>query len=106
MISNNDEQFELNGYLRIIDNFQEEKINDKANEIWKYQSYIELVNTFKRTQNRKLFSNKIILILSLFEDLPPDTFHTFHTFRENIDQLSKKDKNIVINILKNEFLYE
>ena len=103
MISNNDEQFELNGYLRIIDNFQEEKINNKANEIWKYQSYIELVNTFKRTQNRKLFSNNIILILSLFEDLPPDTFHTF---RENIDQLSKKDKNIVINILKNEFLHE
>lgn len=103
MISNNDEQLELNGYLRIIDNFQEEKINDKANEIWKYQSYIELVNTFKRTQNRKLFSNNIILIISLFEDLPPDTFHTFG---ENIDQLSKKDKNIVINILKNEFLHE
>jgi len=103
MISNNNKQLELNGYLRIIDNFQEEKINDKANEIWKYQSYIELVNTFKRTQNRNLFSNKLILLLALFEDLPPDTFHTF---RENIDQLSKKDKNIVINILKNEFLHE
>lgn len=103
MISNNNEQLELNGYLRIIDNFQEEKINDKANQIWKYQSYIELVNAFKRTQNRNLFSNKIILMLALFEDLPSDTFRTF---RENINQLSKKDKNIVINILKNEFLHE
>jgi len=103
MINNNNELLELNGYLRIIDNFQEEEINDKANEIWKYQSYIELVNTFKRTQNRNLFSNKIILMLALFEDLPPDTFHTFG---ENIDQLTKKDKNIVIDILKNEFLHE
>ena len=102
MISNNNKLFELNSYLRIIDNFHEERINDKAIEIWKYKSYVELVNTFKRTQNRNLFSNKIILMLALFEDFPPDTFHTLG---ENLDQLSKMDKNIVNNILRNEFLY-
>ncbi|MFW9942383.1 MAG: hypothetical protein ACFFFT_15200 [Candidatus Thorarchaeota archaeon] len=95
-------KLEIDNYLRIIDYFQERKLNNESNEIRKFQSYIELVNTFKRTQNRNQFSNEIILMLALFEEMSPDSSHTSE---DNIDQLSKREKNRFIEILKNEFLH-
>lgn len=103
MIVNNNKQFEIDGYLRIIDNFQARDLNNKVNEIWKYRSYIELMKTLERTNNKTNFSNKIILMLALFEDLSPDSYNIIG---ENINEISKYDKNLAINLLKGEFVLE
>ena len=55
----------------------------------------------KCTQDRAFVANALILILSLFEDIPPDLY----TNRgHNIDRISEKDRKSIILKLKNEFL--
>ncbi len=100
-INNNSDEFELKLYLKIVDYFQDNKISPENKEIWKNQSIIELMNLLKHSQNRTFVVNALILLLSLFENIPPDLY----TNRgHNINCISEKDKKSLISKLKNEFL--
>ncbi len=100
-ISKNGEEYELDFYLQIIDFFQNKKINREKKEIWINKSIIELMKYFKRTRNRILVTNALLLILSLFEDLPPDLYNNRGV---SINRISQKDKQFLIKNLKEEFL--
>ena len=54
-----------------------------------------------KTKNRVLVTNAIILILSLFEDIPPDTFNNRGV---NINRITGKDRKSLVADLKDEFL--
>jgi len=100
-INNNNEDFELNCYLKIIENFQDHRTNRETRVIFMNHSLIELMKIFKRTKNREMVANAIILILSLFEEMPPDNYNNLGV---NIDEIPYKDKHNLIEHLKEEFL--
>lgn len=99
--SNISDEFELEFYLKIVDHFQEKNVNPETREIWINNSIIELMKLLKQTQNKKFVSNAMILLLSLFEDIPPDLCSNRG---HHINKISKKDKKFLISELKNEFL--
>jgi hypothetical protein len=100
-ISNNGIDFEFDYYMKIIDYFKKQKPNRKDLEIWKDKSLMELMELLEHTQNRTLVKNAIILLISLFENMPPDTYNNRgHDIRE----ISKKDKKILMEELREEFL--
>ncbi|MFX0105330.1 MAG: hypothetical protein ACFE75_07560 [Candidatus Hodarchaeota archaeon] len=100
-INNNSEEFELKYYVKVLDYFQDEGISREKKEIWKNQSIIELMNLLKRTQNRTFVTNALLLILSLFEDNPPDIYNNRGV---NINHISENEKKYLIEELKEEFL--
>lgn len=100
-INTNSEDFELEFYLKIVDYYQDDNISREKKEIWKNQSIIELMKFLERTQNRTLVTNALILILSLFEDIIPDSYNNRGV---NINCISEKDKKFLILELENEFL--
>jgi len=97
--ANND--FEMNYYLKIIDYFQKDGINKENTEIWKNQSFIELMKLLEHKKNEDLVTNSIILMLSLFEDFPPDTYNTRGV---DINQISNEERKSLIAGLEEEFL--
>jgi hypothetical protein len=100
-INSNCEEFELDYYLKILEYFQDDKISREKKEIWKNQSIIELMNLLKRTQKRAFVTNALILILSLFEDTPPDIYNNRGV---NVNHILENDKKYLIEGLKEEFL--
>ena len=97
---NND--FELNCYLKILDYFQKDSLDKEKNtEIWKNQSFIELMKLLEQKKNEDLVTNSIILMLSFFEDLPPDTYNTRGV---DIKRISIEERKILIAGLEEEFL--
>lgn len=100
-INKNNDNFELDYYNKILDNFKNTKVNREVTEIWKDKSLIELMKFLDRTKNNAMVSNAIILILSLLDDIPPDGYNNRGV---NINQISDKDKKYLIDQLKNEFL--
>ncbi|MFX1296952.1 MAG: hypothetical protein ACFFD2_19120 [Promethearchaeota archaeon] len=100
-INNNNEESELEFYLKIVDYFQNENLSPENKEIWKNQSIIQLMNILEQTQDRKFVANALILLLSLFEDFPPDNYNSRG---DNIKRISEKDKKSILLKLRNEFL--
>jgi len=100
-INNTTEDFELDCYLKILEYFQTENVNRERTEIWKDHSLIELMKLLDKKKNRVLVTNSIILMLSLFEDIPPDTYNNRGV---NINLISVKDRKALIADLKEEFL--
>lgn len=92
---------ELDLYLNIINYSQKEQITKEEIEIWKDKSIIELMKYLKRTQNRNFVTNALILLLSLFEDIPPDLYNNRGV---NFNHIAEKDKDFLIEELKEEFL--
>ncbi|MFX0008557.1 MAG: hypothetical protein ACFFAV_17740 [Candidatus Hermodarchaeota archaeon] len=92
---------ELDLYLNIIDYSQKEQITKEEIEIWKDKSIIELMKYLKRTHNRNFVTNALILILSLFEDIPPDLYNNRGV---NFNHITEKEKDFLIEELKEEFL--
>jgi len=100
-INKNSDKFELDFYLKIIDYFQSEKGDREEKEIWKNESIVELMKYLERSRNRTLVMNALILMLSLFEDIPPDIYNNRGV---NFNRISEKDKKFLIEDLKEEFL--
>ena len=100
-INNNTEDFELDCYLKILEYFQNENVNRERTKIWKDHSLIELMKLLDKAKNRVLVTNSIILMLSLFEDIPPDTYNNRGV---NINRISVKDRRSLIADLEEEFL--
>jgi len=100
-ININSDDLEVECYLKIIEYFQKEKTSHEETEIWKSKSIIELMNYLERTHNRTLVANALILLLSLFEDIPPDIYNNRGV---NVNRMSERDKRSMIEDLKEEFL--
>jgi hypothetical protein len=96
-----EDEFEMDFYLKIIEVYQNKQLDKAALEIWKDKSYIELMQVLKRTHNKNLVKNAIILILSLFEELPVDYLYTHGI---NTKDLKKEEKKTFIAEMKSEFL--
>ena len=101
--SKNDDSYELDYYLSIIDFFQNQNTDRETTEIWKNKSFIELMKVLKRTRKKELVKNAIILILSLFDEIPPDSYNT-RGIKAN--SISDGDKPSYVNLLKSEFINE
>ena len=99
--NNNTKDFELDCYLKIIDYFQSEKASREETEIWKDHSLIELMKLLDKAKNRHLVTNALILMVTLFEDIPPDTYNNRGV---NINRISRKDRKSLIANLIEEFL--
>lgn len=102
-MSNANDELELEYYTKIINFFKSQPSNKESIEIWKSKSFIELMKVLERTQNRGLVQNAIILIISLFEQLPPDLYTNRGI---NADFINKKDKKSYLSVLKSEFMDE
>ncbi|MFW9942844.1 MAG: hypothetical protein ACFFFT_17550 [Candidatus Thorarchaeota archaeon] len=100
-INNNTEDFELDCYLKILEYFQTGKVNREQTEIWKDHSLIELMKLLDKKKNRVLVTNALILMLSLFEDIPPDIYNNRGV---DINLISRRDRESLIADLKEEFL--
>ncbi|MFW9867641.1 MAG: FaeA/PapI family transcriptional regulator [Candidatus Thorarchaeota archaeon] len=93
--------YELDWYFIILDYFQKEKDNREKIEIWKCHSLIRLMKLLNQTKNKTFVANAIVVILSLFEDIPPDTFNNRGV---NLNRISVKDRKSLNANLKEEFI--
>ena len=100
-MSNTNEDYELDYYLSIIDFFQNENSNPETTELWRNKSFIQLMKVLKRTRRKEFVKNAIILILSLFDELPPDSYNNRGI---KPSSLTAGDRLSYVNILKSEFI--
>jgi len=99
--SNNCDTSEFDYYSNIIKFFQNPNVSKETIEIWKNKSFIELMKVLERKTSRKEFvKNAILLILSLFEEHPPDIYTSRGT---NVNSLDNGEKKSYISLLKTEF---
>ena len=99
IMTQNNEDIESDCYNSIIDFFQNRRVDKISTEIWKSKTFIKLMKVLERTQNRDLVRNAILIIISLFEDLPPDFYNNQG---KNPASLSPQDKERFKTILKSE----
>ena len=95
------QDFELNYYLKIVENFQDHETNREKRVIFMNHSLLKLMKILKRTEKKEMIANAIILILSLFEDIPPDNYNNLGM---SIDEIHDEDKYNFMEQLKQEFL--
>ena len=100
-ISNNSDNSELDYYLSIIDFYQNQNINRETAELWKDKTFIELMKVLKLTRKKEFVKNAIILILSLIDQMPPDTYNKRGII---VNSLTNGDKLSYVNILQSEFI--
>lgn len=102
-MSNTNNDLEIECYTKIIDFFKSQPSNKEAIEIWKNKSLIELMKVLERTKNKELVQNAIIMLISLFEQLPPDLYNNRGI---NTNSINEKQKKAYLELLKSEFLNE
>jgi hypothetical protein len=100
-MTQNNEDFELDYYTHILEFFQNKKCDEDSSEIWKNKTYIKLMSVLKRTQNKEMVRNAILMIISLFEQKPADFYNNQGV---NSDSISPEDKKSFKKILKSEFI--
>jgi hypothetical protein len=90
-------------------NYEEELYNEivqkyiqseKQKELWKNRIYIRLMNDFEKINNPKVIKNAIILMLSLFENIPPDIYNTRG---KKIEEISMEKKEVILKQLRKEY---
>jgi hypothetical protein len=100
-MSDNRDNYELEYYLSIIDFFQNQNTIKETTDIWKNKSFIELMNVLKRTSKKEFVTNAIILILSLFDEMPVDMYNNKGI---KVNSLTNGDKQSYVNLLRSEFI--
>ncbi|MGV9205184.1 MAG: hypothetical protein ACOC44_14325 [Promethearchaeia archaeon] len=88
---------ELECYLKIIRYFQERE-NKEKREIWKNSTLIYLMEKLGEVkedeEQRNTIKNSLILLTSLFENIPPDIYNNrgvhINRFREGDDEVVKE----------------
>ena len=98
-MSENDIMSESECYNRIINFFQKDSNDKEKIEIWKNRSYIKLMHRLNDERSKYLAKNAIILILSLFENYPPDIYNNMGN---KLEHLNSKEKEKVLSQLKKE----
>ena len=102
--SNNCDTSEFDYYSNIIEFFENPEVDKETIELWKNKSFIELMKVLERKTSRKEFvKNAILLILSLFEEHPPDIYTSRGT---NVNSLDNGEKRSYMSVLKTEFADE
>ncbi|TXT58826.1 MAG: hypothetical protein BAJALOKI2v1_300041 [Promethearchaeota archaeon] len=91
---------ELEFYTKILNTYQKEDMSRQEKEMWKNRTYVKLMKILERTNNINVVRNSLILILTLFENIPPDLFNNRGI---NIELLSEGDKDKLFEQLKEEF---
>ncbi len=92
---------ELDYYLKIIEKCKNKRGSREAVEIWKSKEMITLMKCLNRTKNKNLITNALILLTTLFEDIPPDLYNNAGV---NINLIEGKDRDVLVSILSQEFL--
>lgn len=101
--SNNCDTSEYDYYSKIIEFSQNQNVNKETVELWKNKSFIELMKVLERSCQKEFVKNAILIILSLFEEHPPDIYSSLG---KNVDSLNNGDKMSYITLLKTEFIEE
>ncbi len=90
---------ELDCYIRIIDYFENKKENRERTELWKCQFMMKLMKEALYSDNKILVKNALIIMISLFENIPADMYISRGT---DASQLSSEDRKKIMRLLKNE----
>ena len=101
--SNNCDNSEYDYYSSIIEFSQNQNVNEEAVELWKNKSFIELMKVLERNSRKEFVKNAILLILSLFDEHPPDIYTSRGT---NVNSLDNGEKKSYMSVLKMEFIDE
>jgi len=98
-VSTNNE--ELDYFIEIIDFFQNRHMDRETTEIWKNKSIIELMKVLKLTNNKEFVRKALILLISLFNHIPPDSYNKKGVKAKLLNEVEKKS---FISQLKAEFV--
>lgn len=98
-MSENKNMSESECYNRIIKFFQSDIEDKEKIELWKNKSYIKLMKNLNEKRKDDTVKNAIIMILSLFENLPPDIYNNRGYKLEN---LNSDEREKIIAKLKQE----
>ncbi len=88
---------ELNCYTKILNIFLKVGDDERLKDIWKSRAMLKLMEKLKTHKNKNVVKNALIILLSLFEDVPADLFDSVGSDLENI---SEKERQEVILKLK------
>ena len=88
-------------YEKIINMFLKAGEKPKIKEMMKSKSIIELMEKLKDNKDKELARNALVVLISLYDDFPPDLFHNLGT---NIEKLSEEDRIKALKKLKESFL--
>ena len=72
----NEKEFKC--YVEIIESFENKEINREKIEIWKNLHLVKLMKKYNKNDLsiKGIITNTILIMNALFEDNPPDTFHS------------------------------
>ncbi len=93
--------FELDCYIRILASLQNKGDNLDSIKICLYRYLIKFMSELKYTGNKTLVRNKLIILISLLKNIPPDIYHTRGI---NSNKLSKDERENYVIILKSELI--
>jgi len=92
----------LNCYNKILDCFLKNQNDYYQLENCKNKSIIKLMNILKQSNDKPFVKNALVFVLSLFNcHLPSDLYNSRG---RNLKHCDAKEKEIIISVLKNEFL--
>jgi hypothetical protein len=98
---NIDEGYYFDLILEYYYNRQEGYLEHSELEIWKDRLIISLMEHLREKQGKQPIKNTLLLLLSLFEDLPVDRFHTCG---KEPEQLSLTERRRIKSILREEYV--
>ena len=98
----NNDELENICYEKILNIFnkQKEMGRDELN-LWKHRTIIKIMDVWNQTKNMTLVRNSLILMISLFGNIPPDIYNNRGI---NINLLSETDREVLVGQLRSEFL--
>lgn len=93
-------QKEVDCYTKIINLFLKIGKDPISIETWKDKAIVKIMNVLKDPKNKRWVQNALIILLSLFDDRPPDLYDNIG---REVKLLSDNEKEDVISKLKVEF---
>jgi hypothetical protein len=89
-------------YDKILNCYLKHKGNRSMIEMCKNRSIIRLMDKLRQRNDRRLVQNTLLLVLSLYDDHPPDLYSSLG---KDVDTLNdKKEKRELLSELKKEFI--
>ena len=98
MSLNNDSCGELECYTKIINCYLKNQNDRQKLEQCKHQSLIKLMKVMDRKEER-LIQNALIIVLALFDEIPPDLAGTTGS---DLSLLSKREKELALKKIEDE----
>ena len=101
MVEKNDiNQKEVDCYTKIINLFLKIGKDPITIETWKDKAIVKIMKVLKDPKNKRWVQNALIILLTLFDDNPPDLYSNIGN---NVKILSDEERQQVISKLKEEF---